>query len=159
MPSGQQINSQKDEKFEINAGSTGITETDGQGTTFADIWVYKIQTNQKIVVNPDSIFACNLVGDDAAAMPNNTQVRVLRRDVTGEDAKTILPACPYIQVQEFQDKNKFMRFRNLVQEVVCGEGEEIAVQISGADAAGTGDTDASASYFKMIVNRRRNRIG
>lgn len=149
----------RDEKFEINSGSTGITESDGQGALWADIWAFQIPLNQKIIIKPTSIFACNLVGDDAAAMPNNTQVRVLRRDVSAEDQKTILPACPYKQLQEFRDRNLFMRFLNLGEDVILGEGEWVVVQVNGADATGTGDTDASASYFKLICNRRRKPLG
>lgn len=149
----------KPEKFEINASSTGITEADGEGTNWKDIWDYKVQTNQFIEIGPDSIFSTSLVGDDAAAMPNATRIKVVRRDVSNEDEKALLTEVSYKQAQEFQDKKKLMRFRGLLGPMMLGEGEHIVVRIAGADATGTGDTDASASYFKIICQRRKKALG
>jgi len=146
----------KDEKFEINSASTGITETDGSTTLWVDNWDYVVQTNQKIVIKPEDIFACYLVGDDASEMPAKTRVRVVRRDVTNEDSTPLIPELPYQSAKDFQDKNKLMRFRSLrTPEVVLGEGEHLVVQVAGADVATTGDLDASASFFKIMCHRRR----
>ena len=149
----------KPEKYEINAASPGITEADGSGALWKDIWDYQVQTNQYILLTPESIFAVYLIGDDAAAMPNSTRVKVVRRDVTGEDESTLITEVPYKVAQEFQDKKKLLRFRGLTRDVLIGEGEHIVVRIAGVDAATTGDTDASASWFKIICQRRKKALG
>ena len=148
----------KSEKFEINSGSTGITEADGSGTLWKDNWDYKVAVNQWIQITPESTFSANLVGDDAAAMPNITRVRIVRRDVANEDHKTILPECLYKQVQEEQDRMLWMTFKNLTANILLGPEEHIVIQCAGADAAGTGDLDASASRFSLKCQRRRKAL-
>ncbi len=148
----------KEERFEVNPASTGITEQDGRGTNWWDIWDFKVSLNQVVILRPTDVFSCYLVGDDAAAMPNATKVRVVKRDVANEDSIPILPVVNYKQAQEFADKNLQMHLRALggVMEVVAEE--HIVVQVSGADATGTGDTDASASHFKIFCTRRRKSL-
>ena len=147
-----------DETFELNSGEAGITESDPNGANWvSDVWDFKVPLNTFIVLRPTDVFGCNLVGDDAAAMPNTTQIRILRADVANTERKPVLTALPYKQVQEFQDKKKMMRL-SIVKEVIVGPDEHLIVQINGADAATTGDTDASASYFKLKTTRRRKAL-
>lgn len=159
MPSGVQVRApDKLEKFEINSASTGITEADGNGANWKDIWEYKVPVNTWVTIDAESVFACNLVGDDAAAMPNTTRIIVVRRDVANEDSKPLMPEIHYKAVQEEQDKKKMMYFRGLATPVTVGPEERVVVRIAGADAAGTGDTDASASRFKISCMRGRKRL-
>ena len=148
----------KEEKFEINQNSTGITEVDGLGATWeGNIWDFKVPLNTWIKLRPSDIFSCYLVGDDAAQMPAATQVRVVRRDVANEDTKPILSACLYQRVKDFTDKDK-MKHLTIDREIEVGPDEHIVVMVNGADAAGTGDTDASASNFKLQTTRRRKAL-
>ncbi len=148
----------KEERYEINSSSVGITESDGSGATWKDIWDFKVSVNQQIVLNPTDIFSAYLVGDDTAEMPKNTRVRLVKRDVTNEDAKPLLPELPYQQAKEFKDRALLMHLA--IQGTLVVESEEhIVVQINGADATGTGDTDASASYFKIFTHRRKKVLG
>ena len=149
----------KEEKFELNQNSTGITESDGLGATWAaDIWDFKPPLNTFLKLKPTDIFSCYLVGDDAAEMPAATQVRIVKRDAANEDAKPVLSACLYQRVKEFQDKGKFKRL-TLDREVEVGPDEHLVVMVNGADAAGTGDLDASASNFRLQTTRRRRPLG
>ena len=145
----------KPERFVINPSSTGITEADGSGANFKAIWDYKVPTNQWLIIDPRSVFATSLVGDDAAAMPAGTRVRVVKRDVTGEDELTIMPENNYQSFKEFRDVKLQARFQNLGAPVEISPEEHIIVQVAGVDAATTGDTDASASNFNIICTRRK----
>ena len=145
----------KEEKYELNSLSTGITEQDGSGLLWKDIWDFKVPINQSIVLKPIDLFSAYLKGDDAAEMPNTTRIRVLRRDVANEDAKAVLNEVYYKLCKEFTDKNLLMHL-SIHQPVEVGSEEHIVVQVSGLDATGiAGDTDASASFFKILTTRKR----
>ncbi len=144
-----------DEKFIIDPTSDGITESDGSLTNWKDIWVYKVPINQQIVIDQTDSISMSLVGDNAAAMPNRTRVKISIRNIADENERIIFPECPYIQVKEFQDKNLIMKFRSLKKEVTLRAGERVCIQVAGVDATGTGDTDASASTFSLPCRRRR----
>lgn len=145
----------KTERCEINSSSTGITELDGKGATWtADIWDFKVPINQRFILKPGDTFAVYLVGDDAAEMPKSTKVRVVVRDVTNEAAKPILKDCLYQRLKSFSDRNQLVTLE-IAQPIVVDSEEHIVVMVNGADAAGTGDTDASASHFKLLTTRER----
>jgi len=148
----------KEERYEINSSSVGITESDGSGATWKDIWDFKVPVNQQIVLNPTDIFSAYLIGDDAAEMPKTTRVRVVKRDVTNEDAKPVLPELPYQQIKQFTDRNLLMHLA-IPGTLVMESEEHIVVQVNGVDAAGSGDLDASASYFKIFTHRKKKVLG
>jgi len=148
----------REDRFELNQSTTGITESDGLGATWqADIWDFKVPLNTWIKLHPTDIFACYLVGDDASEMPASTQVRVVVRDVANEDSKPILSALLYQRVKAFTDRDKLKNL-TIAKEIVVGPEEHIVVQVNGADAATTGDVDASASNFKLVTTRRRKAL-
>jgi len=145
----------KQEKFELNQGVTGITELDGQGANWtADIWDFKVPVNTQVILSPTDTFAIYLVGDDAAEMPKTTQLRVVIRDVSNEIAKPIIKSCNYQRFKSFQDKKQLVRLE-ISQEIVVESEQHIVVMVNGVDAATTGDTDASASNFKLVTTRNR----
>lgn len=145
-----------EERFEINPNSTGITETDGQGALWADIWDFKVQPNTQIKLKPTDIFSCYLIDDGGSVeMPKTTQVRVVRRDVANEDAEPILTTVLYQSIKAFTDKDKLMHL-SIPWEIIVDEYEHIVVMINGNGA--TGDTDASLSHFKIQTTRRRKAL-
>jgi hypothetical protein len=145
----------KEEKYEINSLSTGITETDGSGLLWKDIWDYKVPLNQHIALNPHDQFCAYLVGDDTNEMPRQTRVRVVHRDVANEDSEPVMSEVPYQQVKEFTDKNLIMHL-TLGKPMAIGPEEHVVVQVSGYDSSGgPGDLDASASYFKLLTVKMR----
>lgn len=147
-----------EEKFELNQATAGVSESDGQGATWGDIWDFLVPLNTFIILRPQDVLSCYLVGDDTSQMPAATQIRVVRRDVANSEAKPLLANCLYQQVKAFDDKNKWKHL-TVGGEVVVGPDEHIVVMVNGADTAGTGDTDASASYFKLTTTRRRRSLG
>ena len=147
-----------EEKFELNSGVSGVTESDGLGATWhADIWDFKVPINNWILLKPKDVFSCYLVGDDGVEMPAKTQVRIVKRDVANEEAKPILPNLLYQQIKNFRDRDLVMHI-NVRGVVEVGPEEHIVVQVNGADVATTGDLDASASHFKLVTTRRRKRL-
>ena len=142
------------ERWELNPAASGVTATDGQGAKWADIWDFEVPYHVEIVLNPSDIVSFYLVGDDAAAMPNTTQIRMVKRDTANEESIPILSPVNYKTGQEFQDSKKLMHL-TMASPISVGTDEHIVVQVYGADALGSGDTDASASHFKLITTRRR----
>jgi len=147
------------ERFQLDQLSAGVTALDGLGASWAaDIWDFNVPINQDIVIQPGDVFSCYLIGDDAAEMPANTKVRVLLRDVSNEESTPLLPPLPYQQLKAFTDKKKLMRLR-IHKEIRVENGMHIVVQVNGLDATGVaGDTDASASSFKLVCHRRRKSV-
>lgn len=149
----------KEERFEINPSATGVTAADGLGASWqADIWDFRVPLGHEIVLKPTDIFSCYLVGDNAAEMPATTQVRIVKRDVANEDAIPLLRNCLYQLCKAFTDRDQLMRLPLNGSEMVIREHEHIVIMVNGLDTAGTGDTDASASHFKITTTRRRKSI-
>ena len=148
----------REELSEINPSTTGITAADGDGNNWKDIWDLKVPLNVFYVLKPTDLFAAYLVGDDTAEMPNTTRIRVVRRDVTNTEAKAILSEIIYKLAKDFTDKKKLMHLSGVQAQNIVGAEEHIVVQVAGADVAGTGDTDASAGYFKVFTTRRRKAL-
>ena len=145
----------KEEKYEISSSSTGIVEADGDGTNWKDIWNLTVPLSTWVILKPTDTFACYLVGDDAAEMPKVTRIRIVRRDVTNEEAKPVLSEILYQLAKDETDKDKLMHL-SIGTQIVVGPEEHIVVQIAGLDATGAaGDTDASASRFKIMTTRRK----
>ena len=145
----------KTERFELNSGVSGVTELDGQGATWqADIWDFKVPVNTQVILSPSDTIALYLVGDDAAEMPKVTQVRVVIRDVSNEIAKPIIKSCNYQRFKSFQDRKQIVNLE-IGEEIVVESEQHIVVMVNGIDAATTGDTDASASLFKLVTTRNR----
>lgn len=145
----------KEDRYEINPSSIGITEADGDGINWKDIWDYKVPLNTWIILQPTNLFAAKLTGDDAAEMPTTTRIRVVRRDVANEDSRAVLSEIYYQLAKDFTDLAKLMHL-SIKDKVTVNSEEHIVVQIAGKDATGAaGDTDASASYFKIMTTRRK----
>jgi len=142
------------EKVEINASRSGMTAADGTGTAWGDIWDYEPPTNIRLLIRPGDIFSAYLVGDDASEMPGITEIRVEKRDVSEQDRVPILPPTLYNQVKSFTTRQSVMRL-SIPSEIVVDSGEHLVIQVKGADAAATGDTDASASSFKLATTWTR----
>ena len=145
------------EPKEITESTTGVAELDGQGATWqVDIWNLTIPFNQKHKIGPSSIFSCYLVGDDAAEMPDKTLVRVVKRDMDEQETVTLLSTL-YQNCKEFTNKAKLQKLTTRA-DILCTAGEHIAIMVNGADVATTGDTDASASNFRLTSLRERKSI-
>jgi len=123
----------KEEKYEINSTSIGITEADGDGTNFKDIWDLRVPLNTFILLKSGDYVALYLIGDDGYEMPKSTRVRVVRRDVANEDSKPVLPEVLYQLVKDFIDRNKLMK---LPIGAIIGPEEHIVVQVAGKDCLG-----------------------
>lgn len=148
-----------EEKFELNGSTSGVTAADGLGATWAaDIWNFQLPLNTWLLLRPGDIFSCYLIGDDAAEMPATTQVRVVIRDVNNQEALPILKDTLYQSLKSFTDRDKVVAL-DIARERIVGPDERIAIMVNGADATGTGDTDASASHFKLVTRRRRKPLG
>ena len=145
------------EKFELNANTSGITAADGVGTNFADVWDFEPPYNTRLKLHAGDVFSCYLVGDDAAEMPAKTRIRIVKRDVSNEQAKPVLSDCQYNLCKSFSEKKKMLRL-TIPGEIVVDTAEHLVVMVSGMDANGDGDVDASASYFKLEILRERKAL-
>ncbi len=141
------------ERIEITAAIVDVTVGDGNGASFADIWALLVPINQKYTVTEQDSLSCYLVGDDTVEMPANTKVRVVKKSIGRVDSSTVTPIVLYSQLKEFADIRKL--FFLGVNRTVIGPGEYLILQVAGADVAGTGDTDGSASSFKITATRTR----
>lgn len=145
------------ENYDIQPSTVGITAVDGAGATWnADNWDLKPSAGLSYTIGPWSQFSLYLVGDDAAEMPADTRVRVVKRDITNEEQELIWAGL-YAQVKEFADKKK-RAYLGCTREVKIEESEHLVIQANGADATGTGDLDVSASHFKLASKRRRRAL-
>lgn len=145
------------EPKEITESTTGVAALAGQGATWTvDIWNLTIPFNQKYKIGPTDTFSCYLVGDDAAEMPAKTLVRVVKRDMDTQEIVTLLSTL-YQNCKEFADKNK-IRTLTPRNDILCTPGEHIAIMVNGIDVTTSGDTDQTASNFRLTSLRERKSI-
>jgi len=89
-------------------------------------------------------------------MPATTLIKVVTRDSSKQDEKTILGPIMYQSLKEFTDRDKIARF-NLSETIKVYEQQYVAIRSVGADATGTGGVDqtgaSSDSYFEMLISR------
>ena len=127
----------KEERFEINPATTGVTASDGLGESWqADIWLYEVPLGQEIVLKGKDIFSCYLVGDDAYEMPPVTLVRIVIRDTANEESRPVLRDCLYQLCKAFTDVDQLMRISPPNGEVVVRQGEHIVIMVYGKDCLG-----------------------
>ena len=144
---------------EITESTTGVAQLDGNGATWQrDIFNLTVPYNQKHTLTSNSTFSIYLVGDDASEMPAKTLVRVVKRDADSQELIPLLNTL-YVNCKEFTNVKKIAHLTiKQGQSVVVRPGEHLAIMVNGADVATTGDTDASASRFRITSQRERTSI-
>lgn len=145
----------KIDNYEIKPSTTGVTATDGAGATWnADNWDLLAPANIWYILGGWSALSAYLVGDDAAEMPAATKIRLIKRDVRNEQTAVLWQGL-YAQIKELRGRKKLMTLDGFLKmDVTVGPTEHLIFMANGADAAGTGDLDVSASFFKLKARRR-----
>ncbi len=148
------------EPFSLTKGDADVSEQDGLNASseYGMIFEYHVPTGIGLVILPGHTFAIYLYGDDSAEMPATTLVKVLLKDSSKQDAKTIIGPVLYAKLKEFVDRDKIARF-NVSEPVKVYEKQYITIEAAGADATGTGGVDVTGgtneSYFEAAISRVR----
>lgn len=152
------------EPFSLTKGESGIVQIDGLDATalgayYANIIEWQVPIGVGLVILPGHTFAMKLWGDDEAEMPAVTLVKVMVKDASKQDTKTILGPVLYETLKTFDDRDKLARF-DIAGPVKIYENQFIIIAVAGADAAKTGGVDITGnnsgeSYFEMAIARVR----
>lgn len=150
----------KQEPFCLTKADSGITSSDGpdaSSTEWGDIWSYQVPTGIGVLILPGHTLSVYLEGDDDAEMPATTRIKVVQRDSSQQDEKTLMGPLLYASLKEFTDRDKIQRFNAGPFRVY--EKQYLVIEVQGADATGTGGVDqtggSSDSYFEMNISRVR----
>lgn len=138
------------EEWSLTQATANVTEADGTADTWSDIWKWQVPSGNGIVIDPGDSFAAYLE-DASAEIANNARVRIQVRESEEDEAKTIIPAVPYVRVKSFDDERK--RFVYEGATVRIDENWWIVVQVND-----DGAIDASDSYFELTGKRARPRL-
>lgn len=148
------------EPFSLTKGDSDVTEQDGlnASTEYGRIFEYHVPTGIGLIITPGHTFSLYLEGDDAVEMPATTLVKVIAKDSSKQDAKTIIGPILYEKLKEFVDRDKIARF-NVSEPVKLYEKQYLVIETAGADVAATGGVDvtggANESYFEAAISRVR----
>lgn len=155
------------EPFSLTKGETGIVQTDGLDAAalaakYGEIFGYPVPVGIGLVILPGHTLSLKLWGDDTVEMPATTLVKVVVKDASKQDEKTILGPVLYHTLKEFVDKDKIAHF-DIPGPVKIYENQYIAIEVAGADVAATGGVDVTGcasgeSYFEMAIARIRQAL-
>ena len=146
----------KEETWTLNsADTTSIpsgNRADGTASKWSDIWKYQVPTGQAHILKPGHRFAA-YVEDASLEVSNGTcRLRIVVRDQSEQDEKSIYGPALYVASKEFQDDEKMARL-GLNNDLVVEEKFFLVIQ--GYD---DGAIDESDSYFKLETVRVRSTI-
>ena len=143
------------ERFEIKRTTAGVTEMDGLAATWGSLtYDFLLPVNQRLRFKKGDYVAATLIGDDAAAMPDSTLVRLVVTDNAGK-VKHVLFNGLYARMQDFRDVEARC-YLQIDREIYVEAGEHVVMLVNGLDAAATGDVDASAGTIKISCDRWHN---
>lgn len=147
----------KQESWALNSADTSAipagSRTDGTASKWSDIWKYQVPVGQAHILKPGHRFSAYIEDDSPAEVGGGTcRLKIVIRDQSEQDEKSIYGPALYIASKEFQD-NDLMAKLGLQNDVNVEERFFIVVQ-----AYDDGTIDESDSYFKMETIRVRSSI-
>ncbi len=153
----------KEEAWTLNSADTiaipAANRSDGTDEKWADIWKYQVPTGQAHILKPSHHFSCNIVDSNGDAAANATiRLRIVIRDQSEGDEKTIYGPALYIASKEFQNRDK-MAALALQADLAIEEKFFIVIQ-AYSDISGdyVVDVDHASTYFKLEMIRIRSTI-
>lgn len=147
----------KEEEFEINRNTPGLSETDisvvaGEGQQ--DIWQFKVPAGWTIVFIGEDTFAAYLENGSSAEVAAGSSVAVDKTDASQQAREPLLNQLRYAQVKNFQDVDKLVTLDiEPGQRVVVNENEYVIIKGNVNT-----DLDASDSYFALTCKRIRRTL-
>lgn len=147
----------KEETWTLNSADTtsipSANRADGTASTWSDIWKYQVPTGQAHILKAGHRLAAYLEDSSPAEVGSGTcRIRIVVRDQSEMDEKSIYGPALYIASKEFQDDDLMARL-GVPQDVVVEEKFFIVIQVND-DAT----IDESDSYFKLETVRVRSTI-
>lgn len=145
------------EAWSLTSGDTTAipagNRANGTADKWSDIWKYQVPTGQAHILKPSHHFVVYIYDGDAAECSAGLgRMRIVIRDQSEQDEKTIFGPHLYIPAQSFNDLTK-MATLDLQADLAVEEKFFIVIQIN-EDAAAT----EASSYFKLETIRIRSGI-
>lgn len=147
----------KSETWELSSADTtaipAANRADGTANKWSDIWKYQVPTGEAHILKPEHYFSAYLKDTGAAEVGNGTcRIRIVMRDQSEQDEKSIYGPAIYVASKEFQDRDKKAHLQ-LQGDLRVEERFFLVVQTY--DDTGV---DESASYFELETIRVRSTI-
>ena len=146
----------KEETWKLTSADTvaipAANRSDGTANQWTDIWKYQVPVGQAHVLRPQHLLSAYL--EDASTQVSNgtCQIKIVVRDQSEQDEKTIYGPALYVASKEFQDRD-LMATLGLKGDVIVEERFFIVVMVKD-----DGAIDESDSYFKLEMIRVRRGI-
>jgi len=153
----------REEIFEINDGTTGITEYDLAAKT-ADrslqvIVEYPVPVGYSLVFRQEDTFSAYLEDNEAAPAECVAGVKadIVITDSSRQNVRSILNMCRYGDIKEFQDVDKLQHLDITPGEaVIAREGERVCIRADNPYTIVTLDT--SDCYYRLTCRRIRHTL-
>ena len=146
----------KEEAWSLNSGDTtaipAANRANGTASTWSDIWKYQVPTGQAHILKPGHHFSLYLYDASGECTAGKGRVRIVVRDQSEQDEKSVFGPALYETCKNFNDVTK-MATLGLQNDLVVEEKFLIVFQIYEDEAA-----TESSSYFKLETIRIRSSI-
>ena len=146
----------KEEAWTLNSGDTiaipAGNRANGVANKFSDIWKYQIPTGQAHILKPSHRFAAYLYDAGGEVSPGKGRVKVVIRDQSEQDEKSIFGPALYETFKEFADRDK-MATLGLQADLAVEEKFFIVIQVFSDEVLAH-----ATSYFKLETVRIRSTI-
>ena len=146
----------KEEAWTLNSGDTTAipagNRANGVATKWSDVWKYQVPTGQAHILKPGHHFSAYLEDAGAVVGDGTCRLKIVIRDQSEQDEKSIYGPALYVASKEFQDRD-LMAVLALQSDLAIEEKFFIVIQ--GYDDATI--TEANC-YFKLETVRIRSSI-
>jgi len=146
----------KEETWALTSADTvaipAANRGDGTASKWSDIWKYQVPTGQAHILKPGHMFSAYVEDASAEVGGGTCRIKIVVRDQSEQDEKSIYGPALYVASKEFQDRDKMARL-GLQSELVVEEKFFVVIQ-----AYDDGAVDESDSYFELETVRIRQSI-
>lgn len=145
----------KEESWDLNSNDlTAIpagNRANATASKWSDIWKYQVPTGQAHILKPGHHFSCYAKANAAECPDGTTRLRIVIRDQSEQDEKSIYGPALYIVSKDFDDVTKMAKL-NLTSELAIEEKFFIVIQAYAAALV------VANSYFNLETIRVRSSI-
>ena len=143
------------EPFVITQEDSDVTQADTTAAVMGDLFSYRVPKGKSILLRPSDVLALDLDNTSAAVAANACQVKLEKRDQTGQEKTPLLGPLQYASfaasgVGEFEDLDKLIHLE-ISGEIEVGEQEYIVIMGNNP----TTGLDKDTSFFDLRTHSKR----
>jgi len=143
------------EPFVITQEDSDVTQADTTAGVMGDLFSYRVPKGKSLLLRPGDVLALDLDNTSAAVAANTCQVKLEKRDQTGQEKTPLLGPLQYASfsasgVGEFKDEDKLIHLE-IGSQIEVGEQEYLVLMGNNP----TTGLDKDTSFMSLRTHSKR----